>query len=72
MSSSPRGNKAAALTQQAILWISLMAMFGLFVTLFSTDFKVPQKIVTLPVDIKNKINICLPEASKEIIEESLF
>ena len=58
--------------QQMILLISLVAMFGLFVTLFRSDFKVPQKTVTRQIDIKNKVNICLPDDPEEATETSIF
>jgi hypothetical protein len=52
-------------------WISLIAMFALFIFLFNDNIKIPQKEVTLEIDIKNKVNICVPEDEK-IFEESFF
>ena len=63
--SKARNNAAGIIMQKAILWSSLFAMAALVFTLFRADFKVPQKTVTLKVDIKNRVNICLPESEKE-------
>ncbi len=54
-------NRVVAVMQYVILWVSLFVMFALFILLFRADFKVPQKTVTLKIDVKNKINICLPD-----------
>jgi|LauGreSBDMM110SN_4_FD.fasta_scaffold06344_2 hypothetical protein len=66
--SKARDGAARIIIQKAILWISLITIAVLVVTLFRTDFKVPQKTVILKVDIKNRVNICLPESEKEVQE----
>lgn len=58
-------NSKASL-KNTILWLSLLTMFGVFISLFFTDFKPLQKEITLKIDIKNKVNICLPEDKKPI------
>lgn len=68
---NPSNGKAIGLVGHIIFWSSLAVMFLTFIFLFSADTKIPQKEVTLLVDIRNKINICLPEESEEL-EESLF
>lgn len=46
-------------------------MVWLFVLMFLDDIKIPQKTVLVEIDVKNKINICLPE-NDEIFEKSFF
>ena len=65
-------NRVVAVMQYVVLWVSLFAMFALFILLFRADFKMPQKTVTQKIDIKNKINICLPDDSEFLKEDSLF
>ena len=50
--------------QYIVLWISLFTMLALFIFLFSADFKIPQQTIVQKIEIKNKINICLPEDSQ--------
>lgn len=54
-------NRVIAAMQYIVLWVSLFAMFALFILLFRADLKVPQKTVSVKIDIKNKVNVCLPE-----------
>lgn len=42
-------------------WLSLVIMLVAFLSLLFSDFQPKQKLVTLKIDIKNKVNICLPE-----------
>ena len=44
-----------------ILLVGFCAMFTLFVTILTDDLKVPQRIVTMKIDVKNHVNICVPE-----------
>ncbi len=65
-------NKVIAAMQYIVLWVSLFVMLALFVFIFSADTKIPQKNVTVDVDIKNKINICQPqekEFEEQFVEE---
>jgi len=52
--------------QQLVFWLSLGAMFGLFIFLFSTEIKLPQHQISIEIDIKNKINICAPKNKAEL------
>ena len=54
-------NRVIAAMQYIVLWVSLFVMFAFFILLFRADLKVPQKTVSVKIDIKNKINVCLPE-----------
>ncbi len=55
--------------QYVVLWVSVFVMLALFVFLFSADTQVPQKNVTVEIDVKNKINICKPEGEKILEQE---
>ena len=50
--------------KNTIIWLSLLAMSVVFILLLVSDFHPKQKEVTLKIDIKNKVNICLPEDEK--------
>jgi len=65
------GNKFIAIVRLIAFWGGLFAMFALFIVLVNDDLKIPQKTVTVKLDVRNKINICLPEDDK-IFEESFF
>lgn len=66
-----KDNRVFAAMQYVVLWVSLFAMFALFILLFRADFKVPQQQVTMSIDIKNKVNICLPEDEDDLEDDSL-
>jgi len=59
------------ITKHLTLWISLLTTLVLFIFLFRDDIKIPQKEIILKIDVKNKVNICLPE-NDEIFEKSFF
>jgi hypothetical protein len=67
----PRDKKAIIIAKHALFWTSLCAMFGLFLFVFLDEVNVPQRVTTIKVDIKNKVNICLPEDEK-IFKRSFF
>jgi hypothetical protein len=48
-------------TFAAILLISFSAMSLMLFLLLTGDLKIPQKETLQPVNIKNRVNICLPE-----------
>ncbi len=61
----PSDNKSTVIIKHLIFWISLIAMLVLFVFLFRDDSKLPQREIIVQIDIKNKVNICLPEDEKD-------
>lgn len=65
-------NNTLAVAQYVILWVGLFVILAAFVFLFRADFKVPQREVVLQIDIKNKVNICLPEKSDKLQDDSIF
>lgn len=68
----PHDTKIAAFTKHLAFWIGLCSMFALFIFLtISEEIEAPQKEVTLEIDIKNRVNICLPE-DEENFEETIF
>jgi hypothetical protein len=48
-----------------ILLITFAAMFAALKFLVTDDLKIPQRQVSLTIDIKNQVNICLPEGDFE-------
>ncbi len=52
-------------------WISLLGMLWLFIMMFHDDIKIPQKQVSLKIDISDSVNICLPEDDNNS-KDSLF
>jgi len=42
--------------------IAFAAMFAALKFLITDDLKIPQGQVSLTIDIKNQVNICVPEA----------
>ena len=67
----PSDNKSTIITKHILFWTGLISMFVIFIFLFTDEIKIPQKEVTLEVDIKNKVNICRPEDEK-IFKKSFF
>ena len=60
------------LLKQLVFWLSLSAMVGLFVFLLKNEINLPQRQITLDVDIKNKVNVCLPDNPKEVRQKKLY
>jgi len=48
-----------------ILLIAFAAMFAALKFLITDDLKIPQGQVSLTIDIKNQVNICLPQGDLE-------
>ncbi|OFW95423.1 MAG: hypothetical protein A2887_06845 [Alphaproteobacteria bacterium RIFCSPLOWO2_01_FULL_40_26] len=67
----PFDNKFTILLKHLVFWAALFSMFALFVFLVFDDTKILQKEVILKIDIKDKVNICLPEDEK-IFQKSFF
>jgi hypothetical protein len=42
-------------------WASILLMLWFCILVFHDDIKIPQKEVTLKIDLTNKVNICRPE-----------
>ena len=54
-------NRSSRIIKLLVFWLSLGAMFLLFAVLLRNEIKPIQKASSIEIDIKNKINICLPE-----------
>lgn len=67
----PNDSKVTIIIKHAAFWGSLLTMFVLFVFLFRDDVKIPQKEITLKIDVRNKVNICSPEDEK-LFQKSFF
>lgn len=67
----PSDSKVTLIIKHLAFWGSLIAMFALFIFLFRDDVKIPQKEITIKIDVKNKVNVCLPEDDKAL-KESFF
>ncbi len=59
---NPYDSTVIKIIKHFLFWVSLSCMiyFGLY--LLTTDFTLPKRKITVELDIKNKINVCLPEA----------
>jgi hypothetical protein len=67
----PYDNKSTIIIKQCLFWACLLSMFVIFIFIFIDDVKIPQREITMKVDIKDKVNICLPEDEK-IFKKSFF
>jgi integrase/recombinase XerD len=49
-------------------YLVMLALFALFLAVFlylgKSNFKIPQSEITVKIDLKNKINLCLPQEEK--------
>ena len=64
-------NKLLLIIKHIAALIALLVMVGLFIYVILDDFKITQKQVTIVLDVKNKVNICLPETD-EFDQKSFF
>jgi hypothetical protein len=53
--------------KNTICWLSLLIMFGFFISLFFEDLNPTRKEITLTINMENKVNICLPEENETLI-----
>lgn len=60
------------IVKQLVFWLSLSAMIGLFVFLLKNEIKLPQRQITLEIDLKNKVNVCLPDDPKDLKQKKLY
>ncbi len=67
----PYDSGNAAAIKHLIFWVSLFGMFALFIFLICDDAKIAQKEVSLKIDVRNKVNICLAKDEK-IFEKEFF
>lgn len=67
----PNDNKITMITKHLIFWIGLLSMFVLFVFIVQDDAKIPQRLITLKINMEDRVNICLPEDEK-IFKKSFF
>jgi hypothetical protein len=46
-------------------YLVMLALFALFLAVFlylgKSNFKIPQSEITVKIDLRNKINLCLPK-----------
>lgn len=59
-------NKFSKITKQIAFWSSLFFMFVLFLFLLNNETRPSKKQITVEIDIKNKVNICLPEKTYKL------
>lgn len=67
----PNDNNVTMFAKHAIFWVGLLSMFALVVFLFRDEAKIPQREVVIKIDVKNKVNVCLPTDEK-IFKKSFF
>ena len=61
----PQESKVTKFIKIVAFWTSMLAMLWLVILIFHDDVQIPQKEVVVKVDVKNRINICLPEVEAE-------
>lgn len=57
----PNDNKFTLIIKHLTALLALVSMIALFVYVVLDEVKIPQKETTIIIDVKNKVNICLPE-----------
>ncbi len=54
----------------ALKYLIMLALFVLFLAVFmflaKSNFTIPQKEMVIKIDLKNKINLCLPEENNNV------
>ena len=49
-----------------LVMLALIALFlAVFVYLAKSNFKIPQREITVKIDLKNKINLCQPQENED-------
>ncbi len=61
----PQESKVTKFIKIVAFWTSILGMLWLVILIFHDDVKVPQKEVVVNIDVKNHVNICLPESKDE-------
>lgn len=64
--------KFSRLLKQLVFWLSLAAMIGLFVFMIQNEVNLPQRQISLEIDLKNKVNICSPDNPKDLSRKKLY
>jgi hypothetical protein len=54
------------------LWTGTAVVTALIIFMMQDDIKIPQKEITMVIDMKNKVNICLPDDEEEFDQKSFF
>ena len=67
----PNDNKLTLIIKHLTALFALFSMIALFIYVILDDVKIPQRDTTILIDVKDKVNVCLPE-SNEFAEESFF
>jgi hypothetical protein len=60
----PQENIISKIVKIIAFGTSLFVMIWLSLLVLVDDIKIPQKEISLKIDLKNKINICLPEETQ--------
>lgn len=68
----PEEHKIAKIVKFFAFWCSLFAMAWIFLAIFNADLNIPQREISLKLDVTNKVNICLPAEEAAFEEESFF
>ncbi len=58
-------NKLTIIIKHFAAFIALISMAALFIYVILDDVNAPQQEMVIEIDVKNKINICLPEDEAE-------
>ena len=61
----PHESKFTKFIKIIAFWGSMFCMLWLCIMVFHDDVEIPQKEVTLNLDVKNRVNICLTEEENQ-------
>lgn len=64
----PLENKVTKFIKIVAFWASMLAMLWLVILIFHDDVQVPQHEITVRIDMKDRVNICVPEEGVELDE----
>ena len=66
----PHSNKITEATKHLVFFASFLMMMIVLVFLIRDEAKIPQRQITLKIDLKSNINTCDPE--EELVKSSFF
>lgn len=61
----PKEHIVAKIVKLIAFWASIFVMFSIILSLLVGDLEIKQRLVEIDLELKNNINICLPESEEE-------
>ncbi len=68
----PNDTKFTAIIKHAAFWGSFVVMALMFIFFAGDEVKIPQKQVSIKIDVRSRVNICVPEENDKMFKKSLF